>query len=451
MSKKPVILGAAATACALALGGGGAAYAVSDQVDLTVYGEHSSVRTFGGTVEQVLASQGVTPRATDLVTPALDTPVDDDTTIQVVQQRPVTVTIDGKATEVLTPGTTVADALRGFEAPLAGATITPAPTTKLQAEGNQVTVVTRKTVTFKGQYGQDTFEVNAVTVDEAMKKVLQDIQPSDTANPGRDTLLKDGMVVTVQRVREGDRTVTEKIPFRTVEKKTDELFQGERKVQSEGVEGERTVVLHEKKVDGKAGAPERSSEKVTKQPQDRVILVGTKERPAPKPRTSGESQASSRSEERREAASSKPSKAPVEESTRSSEKSSAPRKTSSPAPRKTSTPSPTRSSESSRSTDQGGTPQGSVNTCGASFYDEGQMTASGERFNPNAMTAAHKTLPLGTRVRVTNPDTGASVTVRINDRGPYISGRCLDLSRAAFDAIGDLNQGHMTVQWQIVG
>ncbi|MBB5630031.1 septal ring lytic transglycosylase RlpA family protein [Sphaerisporangium krabiense] len=88
--------------------------------------------------------------------------------------------------------------------------------------------------------------------------------------------------------------------------------------------------------------------------------------------------------------------------------------------------------------------------CGASYYDEGQMTASGERFNPNAMTAAHKTLPMGSKVRVTNPGSGASVTVRINDRGPYIGGRCLDLSRAAFDAIGSLSAGTMTVKYQVL-
>lgn len=89
-------------------------------------------------------------------------------------------------------------------------------------------------------------------------------------------------------------------------------------------------------------------------------------------------------------------------------------------------------------------------TCGASFYDEPQMTASGERFDPNAMTAAHKTLPLGTKVKVTNPRTGATVIVRINDRGPYVGGRCLDLSRASFAAIGNIGSGVMTVTWEVV-
>ncbi|MFI6504251.1 septal ring lytic transglycosylase RlpA family protein [Nonomuraea typhae] len=92
----------------------------------------------------------------------------------------------------------------------------------------------------------------------------------------------------------------------------------------------------------------------------------------------------------------------------------------------------------------------SSGTCGASFYGDPQMTASGERFNPSAMTAAHKTLPLGSRVRVTNPSSGESVTVRINDRGPYVGGRCLDLSEAAFDRIGNTGAGVMTVKYEVL-
>lgn len=90
-------------------------------------------------------------------------------------------------------------------------------------------------------------------------------------------------------------------------------------------------------------------------------------------------------------------------------------------------------------------------TCGASFYSQGQVTANGEAFDPDAMTAAHLTLPFDTRVRVTNPDNGSSVVVRINDRGPYVAGRCLDLSRAAFAAIAPLELGHIEVRYEVLG
>ena len=69
----------------------------------------------------------------------------------------------------------------------------------------------------------------------------------------------------------------------------------------------------------------------------------------------------------------------------------------------------------------------------ASYYAKilhNRKTASGERFDNNAMTAAHKTLPFGTEVKVTNLNNGKSVTVRINDRGPFVKGRIIDLSRS---------------------
>jgi rare lipoprotein A len=71
----------------------------------------------------------------------------------------------------------------------------------------------------------------------------------------------------------------------------------------------------------------------------------------------------------------------------------------------------------------------------ASVYSDG-MTASGERMNPGAMTAAHRSLPFGTRVTVINRGNGRSVVVRINDRGPFVRGRVIDLSPAAARAIG---------------
>ncbi|MBU7586780.1 MAG: septal ring lytic transglycosylase RlpA family protein [Nostoc sp. TH1S01] len=90
----------------------------------------------------------------------------------------------------------------------------------------------------------------------------------------------------------------------------------------------------------------------------------------------------------------------------------------------------------------------------ASFYGydgSGSMTASGQRFNPEAMTAAHRTLPFGTRVRVTNTRNGRSVIVRINDRGPYIRGRVIDLSTAAARTIGMIGSGVAPVHIEVLG
>ncbi|ACZ00286.1 septal ring lytic transglycosylase RlpA family protein [Thermomonospora curvata] len=88
--------------------------------------------------------------------------------------------------------------------------------------------------------------------------------------------------------------------------------------------------------------------------------------------------------------------------------------------------------------------------CRASYYWEGQTTASGERFDPGALTAAHRTLPMNSKVKVTNLNNGKSVVVRINDRGPFVGGRCLDLSRAAMASIGGTRAGVVPVEYQVL-
>ena len=86
----------------------------------------------------------------------------------------------------------------------------------------------------------------------------------------------------------------------------------------------------------------------------------------------------------------------------------------------------------------------------ASFYSHGSRTASGEKFNPGELTAAHRTLPFGTRVRVTNVTTGRSVTVRVNDRGPFVNGRVIDVSHAAAQSLGMVGQGVAKVKLDVV-
>jgi rare lipoprotein A len=86
----------------------------------------------------------------------------------------------------------------------------------------------------------------------------------------------------------------------------------------------------------------------------------------------------------------------------------------------------------------------------ASFYTEGTQTASGEKFDTHDLTAAHPTLPFGTKLRVTNVASGRSVTVRVNDRGPYVPGRTVDVSYAAADALGMVGAGIAKVRLDVV-
>jgi len=89
----------------------------------------------------------------------------------------------------------------------------------------------------------------------------------------------------------------------------------------------------------------------------------------------------------------------------------------------------------------------------ASFYAakyQFRKTASGERYNQYDKTAAHKKLPFGTKVKVTNIKNGRSVVVKINDRGPFIKGRIIDLSKSAFSAIGDTSSGVISVKIEVI-
>ncbi|WP_306292803.1 septal ring lytic transglycosylase RlpA family protein [Hydrogenophaga sp. H7] len=116
---------------------------------------------------------------------------------------------------------------------------------------------------------------------------------------------------------------------------------------------------------------------------------------------------------------------------------------------------PTGSAAAERSADGARSPDGSRDSAGvlekglASWYGSkfhGRRTASGERYDRHAMTAAHRTLPFGTRVRVRSVVTGKEVVVRINDRGPFKRSRVIDLSQAAFNALGLQGRGVTQVE-----
>jgi rare lipoprotein A len=96
---------------------------------------------------------------------------------------------------------------------------------------------------------------------------------------------------------------------------------------------------------------------------------------------------------------------------------------------------------------------GTVQTGIASYYHDslhGNKTASGQVYDKRKMSAAHKTLPLGSRVRVTDTRTGKSITVRVNDRGPFIQGRIIDLSRKAAQELGIIQRGITPVKVEIL-
>lgn len=113
------------------------------------------------------------------------------------------------------------------------------------------------------------------------------------------------------------------------------------------------------------------------------------------------------------------------------------------------------SQDSGSGSSSSGKSGGQSGSCPMSYYGggdgtDGNLTASGEPFDASKLTAAHKNLPLGTKVKVTNTANGKSVTVRINDRGPYSGSRCIDLSKAAMQAVGGISAGEIQGSWTVL-
>lgn len=423
--KSKIIIGSA-TALTVLIGSSAAAFGASNEIHVSVDGNQKTIRTFESNVGNILDREGLTKdQSTHEISPSIHATVDSGDTISVDKKAKVIVSIDGnKSSFYAQHGETYRDALlkRGIKLDRnMRADIDLSKKISNKAD-NSVKLETGRVITIKGSEGdREIVDYDSKTVHDLISKHIPDLSKEDRVYPSPENAVKDGMSVRIDRMN-SDKTHEDKvIPFITRKVKDKNLPEGEEKVVQEGKDGKLTIVYSITKVNGKESSRKAVEQKVSVKPIDKVIAVGTKK---PAPPTPVKVDSNSGSVSQKPQPGKQPSENRVEE-------------------RKT------------NDTPQDGSPIGGTNTCGASFYGggdgtDGGPTASGETFDASKLTAAHKTLPLGTKVRVTNPDTGQSVVVRINDRGPYISGRCLDLSVAAFDAIGNLDRGHMPVNWQIV-
>ena len=367
-----------------------------DTVTFSVDGVSQQAKVKPGTVKQALAQQGITVGPHDDVQPSLDSEIHGGKVITVNYGRRVVVTIDGKKVVRWTTAKNVAEVLAQLNQSDPGNLVSVSRSLDISRAGLSFSMQTAKDVTVT--IGGKTQKITAVgTVADALKAAKVEVDSSDAVNPGLGTPLSDGMKITLTMVDQKSQKRRVAVPFSTKKVEDSSLPKGEIKVITKGVNGinEETWTVVFK--DGKKVSEKKVSSKVVNAPVTQVVKVGTK--------TASSSSPSTRS-----------------------------------------------SSASHRSTaSQSSDPVTSGTTCLASTYGEGDgtaggPTASGETFDPSAFTAASKTLPLGSTIRVTNVSNGRTVTVRINDRGPYVGGRCLDLSTAAMNAIAP-GQGLVTVRY----
>ena len=395
MAKKHVVIAAVAGGVALTIAGGVAvAMALhKNDVVLSVDGETHSVSVREDTVKQVLESDGITVGEHDVVAPSLDTKVTNGMEISVLYGRQLHLTVDGETRAVWTTARTVEDALTQLNLNDPDSKLSASRSTAIGREGLSFNISTPKNVTIDAAGTPVELRV-AGTVGDALTTAEVTPDEDDVVTPAADTSLTDGLAIAYTNVEKRTTSKEEEVPFEKKEEKSDELEEGKTKVATEGVNGVKTQNFVEVYHNGTLVSSELQNEQVTKEPVAQVTKVGTK--------------------------------------------------------------------KAEKSSDSGGSGSGGSgsgggdlspaegNSCQASYYWQGQTTASGERFNPNDLTAAHKTLPLGSKVKVTNPSSGKTVVVRINDRGPYVGGRCLDLSKAAMETIGGTSSGVITVNYEVL-
>lgn len=387
---------------------------MAKDIEVSQDGVPMKVRTWSPTVGDALKAQNIKLGEHDQVAPAIGDKLANGQQVSVRYGRQLKLTVDGETQSLWTTATTVEQALSEMSV-RDESKLSTSRSAAIGREGLDLSIETAKQITVVVGGESRTLITPAETVGQALADAQISYAATDRVDPGVDTPVTEGLTVGVNKVDTKETTRELEIPFKTVRKETSTLPKGTEKVDTKGVPGKTIEVWTERFENGKSVENKMSSTRVDKQPVDEVVLVGTGTTPTPTPKSTP---------------------------------SSSPSKSTSPSSAATSsTPPKTSSSSSSSSGATGGSPAVGA-SCQASMYDEPQMTASGERFNPNALTAAHKTLPLGSMVKVTNPANGKTVTVRINDRGPYVAGRCLDLSTAAFSAIGNVGQGVMTVTYQ---
>lgn len=268
---------AVASAVVAAASGGTFAYAAADkQVTVSVDGQRQTLSTFSGTVGGVLADHGISVGEHDQVAPALDAKLTEGTEIAVQYGRPVTVQVDGKKTTFWTTAKSVGDAMRlaGLDDPKLE--VSTSRDTAIGRKGLSWTVDSVKEIAISAGGKTTKVKTSASTVGEALSDAKIDVDDDDLVSVPQSAALKDGATITVTDVTTKTETKTEKIDFKTTERKTKSLDKGETQVETEGKEGERTSTYLVTSYDGKEHDRRLISKEVTTDPVDKVVLVGTR-------------------------------------------------------------------------------------------------------------------------------------------------------------------------------
>ena len=273
------ILSATGAAVLLTAGGVGASQ-LDKAVTLSVDGSASTTHVFGSTVGDLLESEGITVKPGDVVVPAASAPLADGDTVMVKYSRMLTLTVDGTTRQIRTTEHTVDAALLALGLHSDDARLSVSRSQAIGRQGLALTVTTPKDITLVVAGKPAKHTITAATVSEALAQLRVATGSGVKVTPALDSVLVDGTQIVVQTVTTKDVRKTEAIAFKTVRKESSALFKGETEVDTKGVAGVRTVTLRTTAVDGKVVSTKEIASSVTKAPVAKVVLVGTKPRPA---------------------------------------------------------------------------------------------------------------------------------------------------------------------------
>ncbi|MGJ9403261.1 transglycosylase family protein [Arthrobacter sp. KK5.5] len=251
-------------------------------VALTVDGETQNVQTFGGTVADVLSASEVTLAARDEVSPALDAPIEDGTSIEVNRSKAVSVSIDGVDRVVHTTGLTVADILAQLR--IAGASeVSLGEQMELASLTTPIEITTPKNVVLTADGKTRKLTTTVGTVGDLLAEAKVKLDGDDELSAKRAAEVVDGLKLQVVRVEASTATETEAVANGRTTVEDDSLLEGKSKVIEQGSDGVRTLTFRVVSKDGEAVSRKLVESKITTAAVDEKIAIGTKPKPKPAP------------------------------------------------------------------------------------------------------------------------------------------------------------------------
>ncbi|MFE6223422.1 MULTISPECIES: resuscitation-promoting factor [unclassified Streptomyces] len=263
------------------LAGGTSAFVADDKaVRLSVDGVPRTLHTFADDVDELLADEGLTVGAHDLVAPAPGEPLASGDEIVLRYGRPVALTLDGRRRQVWTTADTVDGALRQLGVRAEGAYLSVSRSAAISRTGLALDVRTERAVTFLADGRERTVRTNAATVGEALDEAGITLGGEDTTSVPREAFPRDGQTITVLRITGSTQTREEAVPYAVERIRDPGLFAGTEVVDRQGVPGLRRITYHLRTVNGVKQRPRRTGEELVREPVSRKVRVGTRPLPS---------------------------------------------------------------------------------------------------------------------------------------------------------------------------